>query len=107
MCRDDSPAHLSRRAVKCRRRAYNLSFRPVKRWKADERKDSSEMAFKWTNPSVLQLAGNSDPVQAIQVAARNMVLSAVENGWTGPPFDPFDLAAILNLRLVPSQEVVD
>lgn len=63
--------------------------------------------MKWTNPSVKKFAGKSDPVELIQGAARDLVLDAVENGWEGPPFDPFDLAAILNYRVVPSQEVRD
>ena len=65
------------------------------------------MALKWTNPSVLQFAGGSDPVELVQHAARKLVFGAVESGWSGPPFDPFDLASILNLRVVPSQEVLD
>lgn len=65
------------------------------------------MAMKWTNPSVLSLAESPDPVDAIQRAARNLVLNAIEKGWSGPPFDPFDLASILNVRIVPSQEIPD
>lgn len=65
------------------------------------------MTMKWTNPSVRELAGHSDPVEAIQFAARKKVLDAVEQGWEGPPFDPFELAEILNVRVVPSQEVED
>lgn len=65
------------------------------------------MTMKWTNPSVRELAGRSDPVEAIQSIARIRVLDAVEQGWQGPPFDPFELAEILNVRVVPSQEVED
>jgi O-acetyl-ADP-ribose deacetylase (regulator of RNase III) len=65
------------------------------------------MAMNWTNPSVLKFSGASDPVELIQQAARTIALNAVENGWAGPPFDPFELASILNYRVVPSQEVQD
>lgn len=65
------------------------------------------MTMTWTNPSVLKFAGDSDPIESIQKAARIMALDAVENGWSGPPFDPFELASILKYRTVPSQEVPD
>jgi hypothetical protein len=65
------------------------------------------MTMNWTNLSVLKFAGASDPVELIQQAARKMVLNAAENGWYGPPFDPFELASILNYRVVPSQGVRD
>src|SRR5262245_26297930 len=65
------------------------------------------MTLKWANSSVLQFAGGGDPIELIQRTARDVALRAVENGWTGPPFDPFDLAAILNCRPVPSQDVID
>ena len=46
----------------------------------------------WTNPSVLLLAGKSDPIDFITKMARDKVLKAVQSGWQGPPFDPFKLA---------------
>lgn len=63
------------------------------------------MAMNWTNPSVIELAGDSDPIEVIQSAARSKMLDAVEQGWQGPPFDPFELAEILKIPVVPSQEV--
>jgi hypothetical protein len=66
-----------------------------------------DMAIKWTHPSVLQLARSADPVERIQEVARRMAMDAIEKGWVGPPFNPFDLAATLNIRTVPSQEVAD
>lgn len=65
------------------------------------------MAHAWTNPSVLQFAGSDDPVVVVQRAARDLVVRAIERGWQGPPFDPFQLAEILGHRVVPSQDVVD
>jgi len=65
------------------------------------------MSMDWTNSSVQQLAADADPIVAIQEKARQLVLEAIEHGWSGPPFDPFDLAEILGIRIVPSQEVAD
>ncbi len=65
------------------------------------------MPITWTNASVLALAGDTDPIAAIQSIARQKVLDAVEQGWQGPPFDPFELANILNIHVIPSQDVED
>jgi hypothetical protein len=67
---------------------------------------SSTSSF-WTNESVLAFAGGRDPVAAIEDAAQQLVLDAVENQWKGPPFDPFELARILNIPVVPKQELPD
>src|ERR1700749_2577582 len=39
---------------------------------------------KWTHPSVLTL-DDPDPISAITLRARNMVLDAIQRGWSGPP----------------------
>ena len=65
------------------------------------------MAMEWTNSSVQKLTADADPIATIQDAVRQLVLDAIEQGWAGPPFDPFDLAQILDVRVVPSQEVLD
>lgn len=46
----------------------------------------------WTNPSVLDFAQGQDPVQMMERAARELALKAMDNGWSGPPFDPLSLA---------------
>jgi O-acetyl-ADP-ribose deacetylase (regulator of RNase III) len=61
----------------------------------------------WTNPSVLALSRERDPVEAITAEARNVVFDALERGWTGPPFDPFALAELLNIETRPTGEVLD
>jgi Zn-dependent peptidase ImmA (M78 family) len=61
----------------------------------------------WTNRSVILFAGNHDPIQVITDRAQKIVLEALENGWSGPPYDPFILAELRKIRLVPSQDVVD
>lgn len=61
----------------------------------------------WTNPSVLALARERDPLQAITEDARNLVFRALEQGWQGPPFDPFALADLLGLETSPNSEVLE
>jgi hypothetical protein len=61
----------------------------------------------WTNPSVHQFAGNSDPVELITKKAREEVLRAIQAGWQGPPFDPFKLADFLEIPTVPREDVLD
>ena len=62
---------------------------------------------QWTNPSVIALAQGADPVTAIQATARQTVVDAVERGWDGPPYDPFYLAEMLDISVLPSDDVVD
>ena len=38
---------------------------------------------------------------------RSLVLEAIERGWSGPPFDPFQLAELFNIEVVPSQDVIE
>ncbi len=62
---------------------------------------------KWTNPSVKKLAGNDDPVRTITQRAREVVLAAMDKGWSGPPFDPLSLSDLLNLRTAPRADIRD
>lgn len=61
----------------------------------------------WSNKSVLEFAGDSDPVYAVVQRAREVALQAMDQGWTGPPFDPVLLAELLGLTVVPSDDVYD
>ena len=61
----------------------------------------------WTNSSVLQFAGKSDPIDLITEKARETVLKAIQAGWQGPPFDPFKLASLLQIPTVPREDVLD
>lgn len=62
---------------------------------------------RWTNPSVQTLARGRDPIFAIQNKAKQMVLEAVEKGWDGPPYDPFRLAELNDIRVYPNDDVLD
>ena len=59
----------------------------------------------WTNPSVIKFAKGSDPIETILGAARTIVLNAIEDGWSGPPFDPFELARLRNIEVIPKEDV--
>jgi len=56
---------------------------------------------------VLQLAGDRDPVDVITTHARDAVLRAMEEGWGGPPFDPFELAELMGVATVPREDLYD
>src|SRR5687768_8534187 len=62
---------------------------------------------EWTNKSVLTLSGDQDPIAVITERARATVLTALDQGWAGPPFDPIVLADLLNLEVVPTETVRD
>ena len=61
----------------------------------------------WTNPSVTQFAGDSDPIELINQKAEDEVLRAMQAGWQGPPFDPFKLADFLGIPTIPREDVLD
>lgn len=61
----------------------------------------------WKNPSVLAFAGDRDPVEAVTERARQLVFAAMEQGWHGPPYDPFELAALLRIPVVPRDDLYD
>ena len=62
---------------------------------------------KWTNRSVKRLAGDGDPIQVIASRAREVVLEAMDKGWSGPPFDPLSLSDILKLKTSPRADIRD
>ena len=63
-------------------------------------------AQTWRHPSVQSL-GVDDPVDWITSQARALVYRAIEAGWSGPPFDPIELATLLRIPVYPSQDVLD
>ena len=65
------------------------------------------MATFWTNKSVQPFAQGGDPVAALIDRANDVVLEAVENGWTGPPFDTFELANLLGIAVIPCESIRD
>ena len=61
----------------------------------------------WTNSSVLEFSGQRDPIEAVVDHARQVVLEAIQVGWHGPPFNPIELAAILGIRTVAQDDLLD
>jgi Zn-dependent peptidase ImmA (M78 family)/O-acetyl-ADP-ribose deacetylase (regulator of RNase III) len=64
----------------------------------------------WTNPSVLAMLADQphgDPQATIERRAREVALTAMEEGWSGPPYDPFELADALGIELVARQDLDD
>lgn len=64
-------------------------------------------AEQWTHKSVLAFAGDKDPIQLIVEKARLTVAKALDLGWSGPPYDPIQLADLLGLDVAPSAHVPD
>ncbi len=62
---------------------------------------------KWTNSSVRRFAKGADPVRAITDLARDAVCRAMDEGWSGPPFDPLGIADLLNIKVIPTGDVRD
>lgn len=63
--------------------------------------------FNWTNPSVLRFAEGHEPVEKIERVARELALRAMDEGWSGPPFDPLALAEWCGLRLDARGDIPD
>jgi Zn-dependent peptidase ImmA (M78 family)/O-acetyl-ADP-ribose deacetylase (regulator of RNase III) len=59
----------------------------------------------WRNHSVLALAKESDPIAVIKQKARECVFAAMERGWSGPPFSPFELADLIGIKVVPREDI--
>lgn len=60
----------------------------------------------WKHPSVNALKVD-DPISWVTERARQLVYRAIELGWSGPPFDPIELADLLRVGVRPSQDVLD
>ena len=63
--------------------------------------------FRWTNKSVLTLAGGENPIIAIKRKARELVLLARDRGWNGPPFNPIFIADLLKIPVTANASVAD
>lgn len=68
--------------------------------------DRPERTF-WTNGSVRSFAMGLDPIEVITTRARDVVLDAVQAGWSGPPFDPVLLARRLGIEVVAREDLTD
>jgi hypothetical protein len=73
---------------------------------SDQATSHSNERRSWKHPSV-QALNVDDPISWVTERARQLVYRAIERGWSGPPFDPIELADLLRVGVRPSQEVLD
>lgn len=62
---------------------------------------------RWTNKSVAQLAGTTNPIDIVVGKARQVTMDAIADGWSGPPFDPAELAVRLGIAIEPRDDISD
>ena len=62
---------------------------------------------QWTNSSVLAFAADSDPIESMIQRAKTEVRKAIQQGWNGPPFDPFELAIYMGIEILPRSDIYD
>lgn len=67
----------------------------------------SSKHVEWTNKSVLRLAGDKNPVEAVTQRVREVVVGAIDKGWPGPPFDPLELADRMGIAVEATDDVRD
>src|SRR5689334_6295562 len=72
-----------------------------------ERRSDMARNFKWTNPSVTAFASGGDPIQEMERRARGLALHAIDQGWSGPPFDPLALAESLRIDVEARSDIAD
>lgn len=66
-----------------------------------------QKSMTWTNRSVKSFAAGGNPVEKMEDTARKSVLRAIDEGWSGPPFDPIQLARHLEINLTPNNAIQD
>ncbi len=61
----------------------------------------------WTHPSIQTINKSGNPLDDMIDRTRSVVYNAIQNGWNGPPFDPFSLADFLKIPITPREDVLD
>lgn len=64
-------------------------------------------ARSWKSQSVRRMAGGNDPIAAVMAKARQMVVKAMDDGWSGPPYEPARLATLLGMAVSQNEDVAD
>lgn len=65
---------------------------------------------KWQHESIIRLMEENEDRDAeyiIRKKARNLVLDALEKGWSGPPFNSIELARLMGMNITPNDSVAD
>src|SRR5262249_41913711 len=75
--------------------------------KVDTHKTPTHAGAQWHHASVKLLAGQGDPVEVVVEKARAMVLEAADAGILTTPVDPFKLAELRSIKVVPKTDVSD
>jgi hypothetical protein len=60
-----------------------------------------------TNPSVIVLLGDGDPIAVLTEKARDFVFQTIEDRWQNPPFNLFWLAEFYYLSITPRDDILD
>lgn len=71
------------------------------------KQENPSRKYKWSDKSVVQFAEGQDPIRKMESKARDAVLTAVEEGWQGPPFDPIELAELRGIGVRPNAAIAD
>jgi Zn-dependent peptidase ImmA (M78 family) len=70
-------------------------------------KDTPTTRLQWRNPSVKLLARRGDPLEVVVEDARALVLKAADAGVLSIPIDPFKLAELKSIQVIPRTDVPD
>ena len=94
-------------AVSFRSESPFAAYKPVREFRGASTIAAKKSFVHWTNTSVLNFAQGLDPLERMSEKSEQLVMKALELGWDGPPYDPFKLAELLRIRVVPSAEIAD
>lgn len=63
--------------------------------------------IKWTNKSVVGLSGGDDPINELIRMVRKIILESSDRGIKGPPYDPFEIANYMGIKVLPRHDISD
>jgi Zn-dependent peptidase ImmA (M78 family) len=67
----------------------------------------TEVRKIWHHPSVKLIMGQGDPIETVVESARQLVLQAADAGLLTVPIDPFKLAELKGIPVIPKPDVAD
>lgn len=75
--------------------------------KVDYHATPAKSRTQWHHASVRLIAGQRDPVEVVVEKARELVLKAADAGVLSVPVDPFKLAQLQSIQVIPQADVID
>jgi len=66
--------------------------------------------INWKSKSVrllLEQHGSDDPISLIKEITRELVIDALQDGWSGPPYNPIELATKIGIDVYPNESIAD